>query len=406
MNLADILVKTIQKALPDSNSTATLAANAIIPSTIQYDVPGINGISLGSASTSAESIDTTTEPMLAKYISSGPNFLFTSEYVINGEFKGILVAFQKYSSSTHYEIWKKNHFSADGNFERVLFLGVSDLITETKNFLPYLTDVLGMKDLPTDLILILDDQVKQDRIYSYKIKGKRVPSAASDIDYDFILDQQKSLNKVPVSSGNNTIFDAAFIHLGNADYAWILALTNDDLMYFGKGAQSKVSDLLPKSGINSVLNVPKDLNILLTIISQGIGLFGAETTFNALLTKLKGLPEVFHNTFQDAFDQQRQAFSYDKFTTGVKENFPYIDLILQLATVRGTDSLTLTDFSGNSGKTFITIVAPDKKGDESISSLASLTSVLKFINNSVLAAIYVQDAQNVQNLLNSTSGTK
>src|SRR5690606_6210180 len=103
------------------------------------------------------------------------------------------------------------------DFERILFLDRLSLQEETKEYIPYVRDILGFKDINfDDVFIIMDPFVKVDRIYEYNIAAARVPSNAMQIDYDLILETKGLLNSTTLSSFSNaTLFSWAGTLLGS-----------------------------------------------------------------------------------------------------------------------------------------------------------------------------------------------
>src|SRR3990167_1296300 len=129
------------------------------------------------------------------YINSEPQILFVSEYKVDDKQAGVLLVFEKFFESTHYEIFKRNIFSTNSEFERILFIDSKNLEDERKNYISYIKDILGFNNIDENKIFIYhDDELKSDRIYEYKVRAVFVPRTVNEIDYDSIL-QSKDLLK-------------------------------------------------------------------------------------------------------------------------------------------------------------------------------------------------------------------
>src|SRR3990167_264945 len=129
------------------------------------------------------------------YINSEPQILFISEYNLDDRQAGALLVFEKFFESTHYEVFKRNIFSTNSEFERILFINSKSLEDERKNYISYIKDILGFNNIDENKIFIYhDDELKSDRIYEYKVRAVFVPRTVNEIDYDSIL-QSKDLLK-------------------------------------------------------------------------------------------------------------------------------------------------------------------------------------------------------------------
>lgn len=177
---------------------------AIPPKTVEQ-VSSTPGIPLSEVIYSFPGV---TKAVLADFEKTAQNFSQTSpqilnliEYVVDGVFVGVLIVWKKFLNSTHYELFKKNLFREYANYERILFLDTVSLTAETDRFYQYVKD-LGFVLNKSDIYIVLDTLVKDDRIYEYKIKANYLPSKVTEIDYDFILESKNLLQKVSVERCN------------------------------------------------------------------------------------------------------------------------------------------------------------------------------------------------------------
>lgn len=331
-----------------------------------------------------------------KFMSSEPELLFVAEYIVDDKKIGSLLVWERFLDATHYEIFKKNLFQDKPAFERVLFLDAQSLEEETVNYIPYLKDTVGL-DLEEDKVfVILDTIVKQDRIYKYKIKAARIPKSSNEVDYDAILEGKGLTKPVAVDQSNSSnIFDFAGVTLGSRDLAWVIALLNDPVGYFGRNSLEKPlvdSELDVNADGEEFVLIASDVNDVVRVINDSITLFGVKPTFEHLLKSLKGLNLDFRKAFVDSIDEVKNVFSYDNYRDTIKKQVPVFSLVLQAAESGNTAAvLELSKLS---------VVVPSNTGSESFSSIEGLTKILTFVNDIFLAVLYAQDkTQKIKNII-------
>jgi len=329
------------------------------------------------------------ERFAKNYTSDEPEILFIAEYIVEDEFVGALVVWENYYDSTHYEVFKRNLFDTDTSFDRILFLDKASLVEEREHFVGYIKDVLGFKDLEEgNYFVILDTIIKEDRIYEYKISASRVPKAAREVDYDFVLESKNLLNPALLSLGSeNTLFDFAEGSLGARDLAWVVALANDEFDFFGrKAVESSLSSFFSNPTFDTFdVQVPKNINDILSIVDDSISLFGIKNTFLHLVDSLGGLPELFKSAFEASVDETRNVFSFDQFVSIVSPQIPILQLIFEVSESR--DPRALVALSQ------LSVILPRETGSESLSSMTGLSRIMKFVNEFYLLVSYAQEAE-------------
>src|SRR3990167_8045388 len=108
-------------------------------------------------------------PSSGNFVDLEPKILFITEYIVSDEYVGLLIVWEKYFNATHYEVFKRNVFGFKSNFERILFLDSNSLSEERAHYMDYINNVLGFSSVSeSDVYVVLDTFVKQDRIYEYK----------------------------------------------------------------------------------------------------------------------------------------------------------------------------------------------------------------------------------------------
>lgn len=329
------------------------------------------------------------EDLGKQIMNSEPEIIFVSEYIVNDEFAGALLVWEKSVTISHYEVFKRNLFSQRPKFERILFLSSRFISEETKELFPYVRDVLGFSELrEEDIMIFLDHKVKKDRIYEYKIQATRVPAQPQDVDYDLALESRNLTTSIglPVSSSSN-LFEFSGATLGSEDLAWVLSLMNEEIRFFGRSpSESPLSALLSETrefNNEYKLEMPKDIGHLTKAISESISLFGVRESFAHIADVLGGLSKEFKCAFVDAIDETRDVFSYDRFKIVIASQLPVFNLLLSLSESPSLkDKLSLSQLS---------IIMPTNKGSEELTSIDGLSKVFKFVNDSLIATLYSQD---------------
>jgi hypothetical protein len=334
---------------------------------------------------------------MRNFISDAPEILFTCEYFVEDRFIGSLLCFEAYKDATHYEILKRNLFQSNSGFERILVLSKNYLVEETQHFLPYVVDILGFKDIDRDnIFLILDTVVKQDRIYEYMISCAKVPADASFVDYDLIMQSQDLLTSRSISRFSSlTLFQHAGVVLSNSDMAWVVSLLNDGITFFGRSpAEQSLVALISNPELSEgdaiKIYVPKNVDDVLKIIQESMSLMGVFDTMNHLFLVLGGLPEEFQAAVEKSVDEIRNVFVYDVFRNTLKSSVPIFQLVLEIAETG--DKAALDELSN------LSISLPTNTGSESVTTIAGLTNVFKFVNDVIISASYAQDSDAFEKL--------
>ncbi len=342
------------------------------------------------------------------YITDEPEIIFVSEYFVDQKFIGLLICFSRYNDSTHYEIFKRGIFGESAKFRRMLFLDKVSLESELNSFLPYIHNTMGFRDLQeSDIFVVLDTQVQEDRIYEYSISASRVPSSAAEIDYDLILEMQDHLG-FSILVGNVTLFNFANAVFATrsptGNLAWLLSVVNEGITFFGRSAAesaligniTNLREVLanPALGIRGGAKIywPKDFMNFLSIYGESVSLFGLKDTFKNLLLLLGGLPQYMSSITLKCVDENAGSFSYSTFRNELKKDTPVFNLIYEIAQTKDADALAQLEQTNT--------ILPMNEGTESITGIAGLSAVLKFINATYLALSYAQEDATFETLVN------
>src|SRR3990167_2207870 len=256
---------------------------------------------------------------ITNFVEGKPDILFICDYIVDDEFVGILIVFERYQEATHYEIFKDNKFDNNPQFERILFLDSTALEAETKRLLPYLR-VAGFELNENSVFAVMDDNIKKDRIYEFFVRAAFVPKNVNDLIFLDILKSKNKIKTIEIAD-NSTISSVAFGTLGGAELSWIIALLNNNISFFGKGKL-----LEPQ-----IVSLPKDPEDIMKMINDSIFLFGAKKVLNYLLSVLGGkvaflqklsghLNEDIASAFSDAIDEVSGVFSFDVFKSAIIKN--------------------------------------------------------------------------------------
>ena len=323
--------------------------------------------------------------------------IFTADYIIEDQFIGALVCFESYKNATHYEIFKRNLFQAGSDFERVIYLDSENLREETKNYMSYVQNTLGLTQLQENKIfIVLDDIVKQDRIYEYKIGAARVPQRADEVDYDLILESKGLMTSTSISNTSDIdLFTYAGTLLGSKDLAWVLCVANENIPFFGRlpsevSLRNIIEDPESSGPFSFKVFMPKNVNDILCISKQSISLLGLRLTFLHLVRLLGGLPEEFLSSVEFALDENTHLFSYSAFRENLKSAAPIFQLVLEISETQDVDALEeLSKLS---------VSLPGNAGSENVTTILGLSRVLKFINDVYISVIYSQEKDSFQKI--------
>lgn len=321
------------------------------------------------------------------YINSSPEILFIAEYIVDDVKVGFLIAWEKYFDSTHYHVFKKNTLKSNDKFERILVLDANSLKTESEYYYDYVTKTLNLNVDVNNTYIILDTSIKEDRVYEYKITAQRVPLKIEQVDFDSILESKKLTKTVNINEiGVGTIFDFAEATLGSVDLAWVVALMNDKIPFFGTNSLNKrmtTFDLEQDEFFQKFVLIPSRVNNVLTLLSNCIYLFGVKNTISHFLKLLGGLGLDFRDAFILAIDEKELSFSYDVFFNSIKSSVPSLNISLQIAET--------ANVAGLNRLSKLSIVLPVKTGTEKFMTLEGMSAVLKYVNTFYVSAIYSQD---------------
>jgi hypothetical protein len=342
-----------------------------------------------------------------EYVEDEPHVIFVSEYFVDEEFVGLLVCFEQYRNSTHYEVFKRNVFGKNANFRRILFLDSPSLEKELDDFLPYVHEALGLGALDReDVFIILDTNVQQDRIYEYTVSADKVPTDAREVDYDLILELEDKLVETDFV-GNRTLFSYSkdVLEPTNGDFAWLIALVNEFVTFFGRAtATQPLSQRLgdrgrafsavelddPSAGYK--IFVPKAFEDVLNIYRESVNLFGVERTFSLLLNRLGGLPGQFSGVARRSLDEESGLFSYDSFRSQIESIVPVVKLITEIVETGDPDALNEVEQAG--------AILPMNEGTENVTTILGLTNVINYMNNMFLTVTNAQDNATFERLVN------
>lgn len=375
--------------------------------------------SLGKVTTSA------TGEKYSDFVGNVCEILCVAEYIVNDQLIGCLVIWQIPQNATHFEIFKKNVFSPAGTstgYERILFLDIASVNTETANFSSYVSSYLGL-NFNTNIGIYLDTNLSDDRIYQYKILGTLMPKVSDDIQYSTLFGSKKLLTEVSLAaSDNSTTFQLASVTMGSENLAWLIALLNQQLGFFGRQnyetpinqiGLSRIQALIERDFHNETprVYIPTNVNNVLQVIQESTSLFGLKNTFQTLITQLGGLPSQFATSFLDSIDETSQTFSYTKFKQDIVAKVSTFAIVLELTSLSQQTNVASSVSTANLQSALNTkdsVYLPTQTGTVDLITIDGITSCLSFVNDCLLLALFTQDQNNfnqvktlVQNILSS-----
>ena len=312
------------------------------------------------------------------YINSEPTMLFVAEYIIDGTNHGALLVFERFFESTHYEIFKRNLFSEKSDFERVLFIDSKNLEKETKNYISYINDVLGFLAREDEIFIYHDDEIKDDRIYEYKVKAAFVPRSAEEVDYDSVLQSKDLLSVIDIDKTSSaSVRSFAAFSLGTQELAWIICLLNEELkLFFAKNQNIPVAERTDQ------VFILKDINDLFLVINDSVQMFGLKNTFNRIIDTV-GTISV--KTFiLDSINEDESSFSFDVFRELIQKQYPILSVLLS-----ASDELSALLVQEINGLPFASFL--HKSGSINLNGLTSYTEVLNHIRDSITLILFVQE---------------
>lgn len=315
-----------------------------------------------------------------------PELLFVADYIIDDKNYGVLVAWEKFYDSTHYELFKKNTFKAGSSYQRILFLDAPSLAEETKHYMSYLRDTVGLDIDANKTYVILDTVVKEDRIYEYKIKASRVPQNVTEVAYESILESRGLSKNIVINElGSLSVYGFAQATLGSRDFAWTIALMNDQVYLFGRAYMDKAMSTMSldvDANNAKYVTVATNLNNVLNIINDSVSLFGLQNTYRQILNTLGGLSPDFIDSFIEATDESKSMFSYDAFKESIKAKVPNFTVALQIASTNPVLSVFIAKSA---------IALPRNTGLETFSSIESITKIFSFVQATYVIALFAQE---------------
>ena len=327
-----------------------------------------NLLSFGAKALISETTENALIKRLDNFITNKPHILFTCDYIVEEKKIGCLIVFEHYSNASHYEIFKRNKFDNNPGFERILFLTAEALQEEAKKFMPYLKDVLGFDLNENSIFIILDDLVKIDRIYEYKIKATFVPQDAREVDYEIILRNKDQIKTI--DSGDHTIGSISSVLLGSESLSWVIPLLNPNILFFGSNSlTSKISN------IQKSIIVPKDVKNIIKIFQESMFLFGAKKSVIHLLTFLGGLDEITNKQRKVSGLLNKEIFQ--AFSNSINES-------------QGTFSIdSLKDSLQKSN--LVSFSPPEGSGTVSFNSLENLSKILNYTKLIDISMTYAEN---------------
>lgn len=349
----------------------------------------VGQVSSGPISPNSSSNITVEEPkkferFSKQFINSEPKILFISEYIVNDKFSGTLLVWEKFFNATHYEVFKRNIFSTNSKFERILFLDSKSLDEEKNYYVNYINNILGFSSLNMENVYVMLDSItKEDRIYEYKIKASFVPQKAADVEYDSILEGKDLLRKVEASIQN--IFQLSSAILLNEDLAWVVSLCNMELGFFGKTFSKTpinkiIKDMPGKIFLPVEIFVPKDIDSIIKMFNDSVILFGLKESFKHMLNFLRGLTNDVISIAINSIDENKGTFSFDLFRESIKDISPATKLVFSISSSEKIEQLAK-----------LGIVIPKDTGSLSLFSMETLTKIFRYINEMIISLSYSQD---------------
>jgi hypothetical protein len=348
---------------------------------------------LGVPKGTADSLDNPTAKRenAQKFSTGRTELMFVAEYAPQDTFIGTLLVWERYYSATHYEVYKRNITSSSTSWSRILFIDKASLTTETESFKPYIKDKLGL-DIDRNYYAILDTGVKDDRIYEYKVVASFYPTS-SEIDFSSILESKGLVTFIDATNSADTVFEVSAKTLGSESFAWIIALLNDRVSFFGRAAATN-----PAHFDGSKVIIPKTMTHIVQIIQESIHFFGIKSTFLNLLNKTRAA-----NTLDDFFrlavvsvDEQKNVMSYTEFMralTGQLPAFSNLNKLIQGSQAKPTtaplDVYRIQLMKQAVEK--IPVSIPTYDDVTSFDNITSLTLMFFRINSILIAALYAQD---------------
>lgn len=335
---------------------------------------------------------------------NSPDILFVAEYAPAGTMLGALVVWEAYYNATHYELYRKNLISADQSWTRMLFLDSNNLANETARFAPYIQDKLGLA-IPGGYFAILDGAVKRDRIYQYKLVASYYPKNAN-VDYESILQSKGLVNAYPITSNGDTVFDFSNRAFGTPDYAWVVALLNNGVQYFGRNAATKpLSSFL---GPEQLVFLPKALNQVLQLIAESVYFFGIVNTVSNLLNRTRDQTEIssFYSSVLASINVEKNVLSYSALQTKIMQDFPayqHLNSVLQKAAAPNTGGIAgaVVQTVYRSAAATIPVQIPTYDDTTSFDNFGALTLMFLRLNTILISAVYAQDNDTrIQSIIN------
>ena len=352
----------------------------------------LDGVVIKGAAQLGIPTEVSTEAKISDFIHNAPNLLFVCEYIVDGNKLGYLVAWEKYTNANYYEVYKRNLTNHDSNFYRLLVLDSTNLKKETNYYESWVKDNLNFDFVPGTVFIIFDDEIEEDFIYEYKIRGINYPTVANEVSYAHALEGKGLLKSANIlKTSTKTIFDVASdlystSTINNVDSkAWAVSVLNSNLNYFGPGALSSpvASNLFGQSASSNYVIcyttlTPDDIRSVIEIFSETLKIFGRDIAVKRFLDLVGGLDTVFSNAFIGAVDSASYMFVYSTFLGIVEINYPYLTKAFDIT--NSTQVQEVASFSDVDNA----ILA---KNPDSLLSVDGISRILKIVNLVYLIAI-------------------
>jgi len=131
------------------------------------------------------------------------------------------------------------------------------------------------------------------------------------------------------------------------------------------------------------LNVPTDMNDVMSIIKDSMNFFGVKATYRRIFYILGGLPDVFIYIALLSMSESKRVFSYDLFKSYIIKFSPIIKVFVDLS----TSAVEIDKYVSSK----LPVTALPYAGSENLYSLDSISKVFSFVNNMYMLSSYSQD---------------
>jgi hypothetical protein len=327
------------------------------------------------------------------FINNEPKIMFVAEAHFRSNIRsGVILVWEAYKDATHYEVYKRNTFVENSQFERILFIDTKFLIEETQHYAKYLRQFCGIHIRPTEHFAIFDPLIKDDRVYEYKVRAVYVPHGVKEVDFGTTL--QGFSTTYPASPGS-TIFDHASFFYGDGRKAWISCLINDKIPYFGPPlilgpSAGGAGTTLGPATVDSIVALNETQKIM-DVINECYLLFGRRDTFIHMIEVLGGLNSDFQLWARNSVNFTTGLFEYDTFMRQVATNVPVFKAIINLFDVSPNEQARLKAYNIlNTANLILPTLRGIQEQRDSILSPDSLYRVFNFINSVFMILVFTQ----------------